>query len=275
MELAQRYWILELLANWEGQVNTKPLMQAFNISRQSASAIINKYLASHKDALSYDVAQKTYLVTDAFIPHYINNTVDEYLDWQLLGTIPSSHSRDSAISQIRISPLSRYVDPKIMRPLIKAVRNKTAVDCEYLSVTNSEPLGRLIYPHTFVKAANRWHIRGFCALRRNFLDFVLSRFQSVEYDGAVAECTEKDDTKWNTSVSLILCPDPRLSDMQKQTLEKDFKMKNGQLTINARGALVKYTLDDLQIKTKMLEADPQAQQLVCVNYSDIKPWLYD
>ena len=52
-------------------------------------------------------------------------------------------------------------------------------------------------------------------------------------------------------------------------------MVDGRLVVKARGALVKYTLDDLQIKTKMLEADPQAQQLVCVNYSDIKQWLYD
>ena len=87
--------------------------------------------------------------------------------------------------------------------------------------------------------------------------------------------TEIDDVKWNSFVNLILAPDSRLSDIQKQALEKDFNMMDGRLTVKARGALVKYTLDDLQIKTKMLEADPQAQQLVCVNYSDIKQWLYE
>jgi hypothetical protein len=275
MELVQRYWMLELLAYWEGQVNTKPLMQAFNISRQSASAIINKYLASQKETLSYDVTQKAYLVTEAFNPKFINRTVDEYFDWQQVGKIPSFQSREPSISQVIIQPLPRYVDPSIMRPLLKAMKCKAAVDCEYLSVTNNEPLGRLVYPHSFVKAANRWHVRGFCALRNNFLDFVLSRFRSVEYDGGEATYTEKDDAKWNTSVNLILAPDSRLSDIQKQALEKDFNMKDGRLIVKTRGALVKYTLDDLQIKTKMLEADPQAQQLICVNYSDIKQWLYE
>ena len=52
-------------------------------------------------------------------------------------------------------------------------------------------------------------------------------------------------------------------------------MTDSQLHIATRAALVKYTLDDLQIKTKMLEANPQAQQLVCVNYADIKQWLFD
>jgi WYL domain len=275
MEMAQRYWMLELLAYWEGKVNTKPLIQAFDLSRQSASAIINKYLASNENTLVYDVTQKAYLVTEAFNPKFINKTVDEYLDWQQVGKIPSFQNREPSTSQIRIQALPRYVDPSVMRPLLKAMKCKTAVDCEYLSVTNNEPLGRLIYPHSFVKAANRWHVRGFCALRNNFLDFVLSRFRSVEYDGNEAMYTEKEDVKWNTLVDLILAPDPRLTDTQKQALEKDFNMKDGQLIVKARGALVKYTLDDLQIKTKMLEADPQAQQLVCVNYSDIKRWLYE
>ncbi|CAD5287454.1 conserved hypothetical protein [Alteromonas sp. 38] len=275
MELTQRYWMLELLAYWEGKVNTKPLIKAFDISRQSASAIINKYLASNENTLVYDVTQKAYLITEAFNPKFINKTVDEYFDWQQVGKIPSFQSREPSASQIRIQPLPRYVDPSVMRPLLKAMKCKTAVDCEYLSVTNNEPLGRLVYPHSFVKAANRWHVRGFCALRDNYLDFVLSRFRSVEYDGDEASYTEKEDVKWNTFVDLILAPDPRLSDIQKQALEKDFNMKDGRLIVKARGALVKYTLDDLQIKTKMLEADPQAQQLVCVNYSDIKRWLYE
>ena len=275
MELTQRYWMLELLAYWEGKVNTKPLIKAFDISRQSASAIINKYLASNENTLVYDVTQKAYLITEAFNPKFINKTVDEYFDWQQVGKIPSFQSREPSTSQIRIQPLPRYVDPSVMRPLLKAMKCKTAVDCEYLSVTNNEPLGRLVYPHSFVKAANRWHVRGFCALRDNYLDFVLSRFRSVEYDGDEASYTEKEDVKWNTFVDLIVAPDPRLSDIQKQALEKDFNMKDGRLIVKARGALVKYTLDDLQIKTKMLEADPQAQQLVCVNYSDIKQWLYE
>ncbi|WP_339349969.1 WYL domain-containing protein [uncultured Alteromonas sp.] len=275
MELTQRYWMLELLAYWEGKVNTKPLIKAFDISRQSASAIINKYLASNENTLVYDVTQKAYLITEAFNPKFINKTVDEYFDWQQVGKIPSFQSREPSTSQIRIQPLPRYVDPSVMRPLLKAMKCKTAVDCEYLSVTNNEPLGRLVYPHSFVKAANRWHVRGFCALRDNYLDFVLSRFRSVEYDGDEASYTEKEDVKWNTFVDLILAPDPRLSDIQKQALEKDFNMKEGRLIVKARGALVKYTLDDLQIKTKMLEADPQAQQLVCVNYRDIKQWLYE
>lgn len=275
MDKEQRYWMLELVAFWEGQVNSKPIMQAFDLSRQSVSKIINQYTEDYPNSLQYLAAKKSHQITSEFTPHYINQTVDEYFDWLEYGKLPTFPQKNNTSSQHRIEALSRYVSPEVMRPLLKAVKEQTAVDCEYLSVASSDPTGRLLYPHSFVKTANRWHVRAYCALRQEYLDFVLSRFQSVEYDGEKASKTKTEDELWNTQVSVTFAPDPRLTDKQKQVLENDYGMENGQLTFSTRAALVKYTLDDLQIKTKMLEADPQAQQLVCVNYSDIKRWLYD
>ncbi|GAB3477099.1 WYL domain-containing protein [Marinomonas epiphytica] len=275
MEWNQRYWLIELLVYWEGQVNTTPLIKAFGLSRQSVSSDIKKYLTAYPDSLHYLAAKKSYQITPSFTPKYINQTVDEYFDWLEYGKLPTFPVKNKASAQHRIEPLSRYVSPTVMRPLLRAVKEQAAVDCEYLSVSSSDPQGRLLYPHSFVKTANRWHVRAYCDLRQQYLDFVLSRFQSVEYDGKKANHTQTQDELWNTQVSLIFAPDPRLTDKQKQVLENDYGMEKGQLTFSTRAALVKYTLDDLQIKTKMLEADPQAQQLVCVNYSNIKQWLFD
>jgi hypothetical protein len=275
MELEQKYWMLELLAFWEGQINTKPLMKAFDVSRQSASGIINKYRVDYPDSLKYVATKKSYQLGSAFSPKYINQTVDEYFDWLDYGKIPTFQHHTNTATQFRIEALSRYVSPAVMRPLLKAVNEQCAVDCEYLSVASSDPQGRLLYPHAFVKTANRWHVRAYCELRQQYLDFVLSRFQKVEYDGKLAVQTGDKDELWNKQVRLVFAPDTRLTNKQKSVLEKDYGMKNGQLVFSTRAALVKYTLDDLQIKTKMLEADPQAQQLVCVNYNDIKQWLYN
>ncbi|MEP3350908.1 MAG: WYL domain-containing protein [Marinomonas sp.] len=275
MDMMQRYWMLELIAFWEGQVNTRPLMSALGLTRQSVSTAIKSYLDQFPNALVYDSGQKSYQVTQHFSPHIINQTLDEYFDWLNYGKIPTFQKNKAISDQHRIEALARFVSPQVMRPLLKAVKEKTAVDCEYLSVASTDPQGRLLYPHGFVKTANRWHVRAYCALRQQYLDFVLSRFQSVEYDGAPATNTQSQDLLWNTQVSLVFAPDSRLTDKQKQVLENDYGMENGQLKFQTRAALVKYTLDDLQIKTKMLEANPQAQQLICVNYSDIKQWLYD
>ncbi|MCW4629268.1 MULTISPECIES: WYL domain-containing protein [Marinomonas] len=275
MEVAQRYWMIELLAFWEGQINTTPLIKSFGLSRQSVSQLLKQYQANFPNSLDYDAKRKAYQITDHFKPHYIDQTVDEYFDWLNYGKIPTFSNTATHSAQHRIEALARFVSPQVMRPLLKAVRDKTAVDCEYLSVSSSDPQGRLLYPHSFVKTAGRWHVRAYCDMRQHYLDFVLSRFQHVDYDGKASEHTEQQDTLWNTPVSLILAPDSRLTDKQKRVLENDYGMTDGQLNVTTRAALVKYTLDDLQIKTKMLEANPQAQQLVCVNYTDIKQWLFD
>jgi hypothetical protein len=275
MEVTLRYWMLELIVFWEGQINSKPLMNALGLTRQSVSHLLKQYQDNFPGTLIYDAKRKSYQITEHFTPHYIDQTVDEYFAWLHLGNIPTFPEEPSQRTQYRIDPLPRYVSPRVMRPLLKAVKSKTAVDCEYLSIASSNPQGRLLYPHSFVKTANRWHVRAYCALRDEYLDFVLSRFQSVDYDGEIAEHTQELDELWNTQVTLILAPDSRLTDKQKSVLENDYGMENGQLHITIRAALVEYTLDDLQIKTKMLEANPQAQQLVCVNYADIRQWLYD
>lgn len=275
MEVVQRYWMLELIAFWEGQINTKPLMSALGLTRQSVSQLLKQYQADFPNSLDYDATLKAYQITDHFKPHYIDQTVDEYFAWLHFGNIPTFPQEPTHQTQYRIDALPRYVSPQVMRPLLKAVKENTAVDCEYLSVSSSDPQGRLLYPHSFVKTANRWHVRAYCDIRQQYLDFVLSRFQSVDYDGKTVEHIGQQDELWNTQVTLILAPDSRLTDKQKSVLENDYGMTNSQLHITTRAALVKYTLDDLQIKTKMLEANPQAQQLVCVNYTDIKQWLYD
>lgn len=275
MNWNQRYWLIELLAYWEGKINSKPIMKCFGLSRQSASSQLKNYLKDHPENLYYDNKLKAYRVSGTFESHYISQSVDEYFDWLSNSNIPTRLANQPSVSLYRIEPLSRYISPVIIRPLIRSVKEQTAVDCEYLSVSSSDPNGRLIYPHTFVHTANRWHIRAYCALRQQYLDFVLSRFQSIEYDGEKATYTVDQDELWNTQVDLVFAPDSRLTNKQKQILENDYGMRNGQLTFQTRAALIKYTLDDLQIKTKMLEANPQAQQLICVNYSDIKQWLYD
>lgn len=275
MELVSRYWMLELIAFWEGQINSKPLMKALDLTRQSVSQLLKQYQEDFPNVLLYDTTRKAYQITDEFVPHYIDQTVDEYFAWLHYGNIPTFPEEPTQRTQYRISPLPRFVSPHVMRPLLKAVKKGAAVDCEYLSISSGESKGRLLYPHSFVKTANRWHVRAYCGLRQDYLDFVLSRFQTIDYDGGIAEHTRQHDDAWNTQVTLILAPDSRLSQKQKNILESDYGMVGGQLRITTRASLVKYTLDDLQIKTKMLDANPQAQQLVCVNYTDIKTWLYD
>ncbi|MBE0509080.1 MAG: hypothetical protein IBX50_20580, partial [Marinospirillum sp.] len=46
------------------------------------------------------------------------------------------------------------------------------------------------------------------------------------------------------------------------------------LKITTRACLVNYLLKSLQVHRHIVESDPQAQQLVLVNKSDIQEWLF-
>jgi hypothetical protein len=104
---------------------------------------------------------------------------------------------------------------------------------------------------------------------------VLSRFRGEPELLEKSRHTAAQDTGWNTQVTIILQPDPRLSPAKREVLENDYQMQNGQLHITTKGCLVNYLLREMQINTKMLDGTPEAQQLVLVNQADIKRWLFE
>ena len=104
---------------------------------------------------------------------------------------------------------------------------------------------------------------------------MLSRFrEDAEIEGPSSHSIIQDEA-WNTYVTLVLSPDPRLSPAQRAVLANDYQMKNQQLQINTRAALADYLLKEMQVNTKYLDGRPEAQQLVMVNRDDISQWLFD
>ncbi|TGG95068.1 WYL domain-containing protein [Natronospirillum operosum] len=266
-----QFWFIELLAWWEGRINTRPLMRYFGQSRQSASAHIQRYRESHPDALNYHPRHKAYEPTDTFKPHYLSGDVSEYLNW-VTGIAPAPP--DNQINHESIQHPPRQISPQVIRPLVSAVRENRRLDVEYLSVTSADTDGRVIAPHTLVNTGLRWHVRAFCERSKAYRDFVLSRFRGQPELMDRSDHTAEQDTAWNTRVQLAIEPDPRLSQAKRQVIENDYRMQNGTLIITTRAALAQYTLQDMQVSTKTLDGNPEAQQLVLANYDEVKEWLF-
>lgn len=51
-------------------------------------------------------------------------------------------------------------------------------------------------------------------------------------------------------------------------------MKNGELLIKIKPALAQYLIQEMRVRTEFLAKTPQQQQLVLVNESDVKEWLF-
>lgn len=266
----QHRWLIELLAYWEGQLRPAQLMEYWQCSRQHASSLLKQYITEFPLALSYDSENKTYRTTECFVPRMISCRANEYLDW-LIGYSPSQNRQ--LPTQVLQPPLRR-ITPQLMRPLVQALREGRRVDVDYGSVTSSEHAGRVIVPHHLVKTMNRWHIRAWCEWRQEFRDFVLSRFCGTPELMGKSPINSSQDEAWNRQVTLVLAPDPRLTPEQRMVIEEDYGMKNGRLVLNTRACMVNYQLQGLGIDPRKLEAEPEAQQVVIDNFSDIKPWLF-
>ncbi len=271
-----RFWLIELIAWWEGGVNTRHLTRYFNISRQQASKDFKTYQGTLAPSnLTYNNSQKVYQPSASFIRLFISGDVVEYLNWATgitsnsvfgIGELGMPHE------YVALPP--RRVAPTVMRPIVEAVRKQKRLEVDYVSLTNPNREGRIIAPHTFVNTGLRWHLRAWCEKSQEYRDFVLSRFRGKpEIQGKTTQTVDKD-LAWNTHITLIIQPDPRLSEPKRQVIERDYQMECGQLTVVTRAALATYLLHEMQINTKFLDATPEAQQLILVNRDDVKQWLF-
>lgn len=246
-----RFKLLEIILQWEGRLITNHLCTAFNIGRQQASRDINRYITEFSpDGLIYDRQLKGYKPTNQFIPQFSQGTVNEYL--HLL------HQEKTQSSMVTLMDLnyghtevldvpSRNIDPQIVRGLVQAARNQLRVDVDYASLSSEDVVGRNIVPHTLIYDGIRWHVRAYCEKRKEYLDFVMSRFRGIPDLLDVSEHGREKDDEWNLMVEIVIIPNPNLTERQKAIISEDYAMDGGTLYFSQRAPLVHYALDRMQV----------------------------
>jgi|SRR5690554_206241 len=266
-----RLTTLELIAFWEGAINASVLVKHFGISRQQASNDIKRYRELAPANLYYCASAKAFAPLGNFKPILISAGVEQYLTW--LGQ-PSSAAIKDVLPIHTLKLPARPVTAGLMRALAQAIRQQLRLEVDYVSLTNPNRQGRVIAPHALIQTGLRWHLRAWCEDKKQFRDFVLSRFRGEATLSGPATHTAAQDAVWNTQITLTFAPDPRLNKAQREVIEVDYQMQNGQLNIQTRACLAQYLLQEMRINTKVLDGIPEAQQLVLVNLNDIKQWLF-
>lgn len=277
-DLALRYRLIETVVWWEGRLTTNHLIQSFGISRQQASKDINTYINDYASKnLVYDKQIKGYVPTRQFKPLFIDDSASAYLDLLNQNNERAPHIEGLALAYAHTQVLKvpdRSVKPEVLRPLLKACREKRRLDIEYVSFNSPELEGRTIAPHTLVYTGMRWHVRAYCEKNRMYRDFVLSRLRGVpDLHDEETENGIEQDVEWNTQVDVIFKPDERLTPAQRAIIEVDFGMAEGQLVVESSQALVKYVVKRFGVNPNMHDARPEAQQLVLANRAELRPWL--
>ena len=241
-DLLLRYRFIETIALWEGRLTTRHLCDTFGIGRQQASKDINNYLREvGVGNLEYDKYLKGYKPTPEFSPQVTQGLADEYLHLvarnnELMNMFESLSLNMSNVEVLK-HPV-RDVKPEVLRPIMQAARQQKRLDCDYVSLNNPDREGRIIVPHTLVYTGLRWHVRAWCEKNLEYRDFVLSRFRDIPEIMDDSIHGADDDTEWNSRVTIVICPDPRLSPAQQDVVETDYGMQRGALRIPTRGKLV-------------------------------------
>ncbi|MGX9417835.1 WYL domain-containing protein [Vibrio sp. WJH972] len=246
---------IESIVWWEGQINATHLMRYFYLSRDTASTILREYDHKLPENLIYDSSAKARVITDRFNAITDVGNFDYYLK-----LIMQTTGKSITENVEEVEAPFRNINAKSVRPILKAIREKLAIDIGYISLTSPDYLDRIIEPHTLIFDGLRWHVRAYCRKNTEFRDFVLSRFNGIaEFEGPALVDKEKD-LLWNTFTDIEIIPDPGLTQEQQKIIANDFQMKNNKKIIKTRAALVNYLL--LRLRLDQYKDSPEEQQIV-------------
>lgn len=254
-EVALRLRTIELIALWEGRLITNQVSDWFGVSRQQASADINRYNNEiNPNALTHSPAVKGYVPAINFKPVLSSGHINEYM--ALLNNLNNQPMAQLLESNTTVSVQlpNRAVQPEVVRAAIKACRQQLQLSIYYSSMSNPKPCQRIIAPHTLVYTGFRWHLRAWCYTRQDFRDFVLSRISGIPEIELSSNKTAIHDSLWQTEIKLCLIPNQLLTTDQQTLVAHDYAMDNQQLTLNLRQALAHYTLQRYQAATTNKEA---------------------
>lgn len=139
----------------------------------------------------------------------------------------------------------------ILAAVTRAVHGKYPLRLTYHSMKTGPGL-REIVPHALVDSGLRWHVRAYDRTKGEFRDLVLTRMEGVspcKVGGAGTQVQAHEqsaaDAQWQKEVVLDFLPHPAHS--HPSSIERDFGMRCGRLTVTLRAAVAGYVLRQWQV----------------------------
>lgn len=271
----RRLEFIDFRLRWEGRLNRSDLTDFFGISVPQASLDIAAYLELAKDNVAYDRSVRAYFATDSFVPVFSRNSSTRYLNELLAvesGVLPQDASFVGWQPTVGAVPVPlRAIETNILILALRAIREQKGLKILYQSLSRPEPGVRVVNPHALGTDGFRWHLRAYCHTRNDFLDFVIGRI--LEAEGSdMAGPEASTDTKWNTTVQLVLMANPDLNEAHRKVVELDYGMEKGMVNLECRQALLFYTLKQLGLEDDR-HTKPEAQQIILKNRDEVLQYL--
>ncbi|WP_150585136.1 WYL domain-containing protein [Pandoraea communis] len=261
---------------WDGQINRSSLTDFFGISVPQASLDITEYAKIAENNLEYDTRARVYRTTKSFKAVFSSSAVERYLEDLLRVAVQPEIPYGSFLGWqspvAGIPKLGRRLNAEIVGEILRAIRETGYVEVFYQSLKDPDGGERRLSPHALVHDGNRWHVRAYCHKRKGFRDFSLTRIKQCEYGGRDRE-RASEDYAWNSMVDVVLTSHPNLSPAQRQLIESDFLMEDGEMHIKCRQALLMYLMFQLNLNEDQAGQSPEVIQLALKNRDEIQALL--
>ena len=274
----RRLEFLEFRLFWEDGANRSDLTEFFGVSVPQASKDFTLYQELAPDNIRYDRSVKRYFATENFAPRYLNPDSDRYLVYLRSiadGVLASEETWLSQAPNFETLPMPRrHIGPSVLRIVLGTIRQNKALEIRYQSLSNTrpKPVWRWITPHALGYDGHRWHARAFCHIDRQFKDFLLPRILGTR-DEWQAEASPEEDFAWQEFTTVTLKPHPGLNEDQQDVVACDYGMKNGQVAVEVRLALLYYFLKRLGLDFKEQERNPREQHVVLADPDAVRAAL--
>jgi predicted DNA-binding transcriptional regulator YafY len=170
-------------------------------------------------------------------------------------------------ARIDLSPVS----PHVFSTFFRAVREQIGVRMVYCSMNNPAGSERVVYPHAFVRAPRRWHVRAWCEERRDFRDFTLGRIASAERIESANRHPQTQDAGWVRMLELVIVAHPKLTVAQQTMIAHEFFPGARAMRLRVRECLAAYAIQDLRLALDEEAHVPPEYQLLVSNAAKLPP----
>lgn len=212
----QRVEHIERCLFWKGELQRADIVETFGVNPAQAATDFSTYMALAPGNMDYNKSRKRYLPLPGFMPRFIRPlALDEFVGM--------------ASPMIPVAPWplpSRVASSETLQAVVTAIRCRQALEVRYQSMTAPKPTWRWLSPHAFASDSERWHVRAFCHQRREFRDFVLGRIIATRHSRPTDVAADQD-VDWHTFVTLVIKPNPELSDDQRAAIAAEYNMPRG------------------------------------------------
>jgi len=234
---------LEFMLRFRGWVSRSDLTDRFGLGEAAATRDIRLYREFSPDNLRLNQSSKKYeFVQEKFRPLFdlpVQSALSKLRKGNICDALGMSNSGGSLSPQRLVLP-----DVDLLATITRAISVGAQLRTDYRSVKNGRSVKSLV-PHALFDNGIHWYMRAFDLDKNEFRTYALTRICEVEIDRQANEFADlkQKDFQWSRMVSLELVPHPNRKNVhQPETIEYDFKMKNGVLKLMVRAVVAGYWL---------------------------------